>query len=224
MRNWVERVVLLLAISGCGNSGGLKISGTDAGTAAPAEQAVPERDAQTVPLENGMDALVRPPDSAGMRLHFNPTTKVSFRGNLNPGESHPWDVTNPAATASYSFSLDIIDSSGTPVWMPVYFARETDTNGKGLSSVWTYHAEVGGTQVAGNDGLALLEGVLIFNEDGKLFEAKQATTEIPLKNGDSQPILFDFGTGISQSGNGDDAITSINGETIMTKIVRYPDP
>jgi len=165
-----------------------------------------------------------PHDSAEMRLRFNPTTKVTFRGNLNPGEIHPWDVGNPAATANCSFSLDIIDSSGTPVWMPVYFARETDTKGKGLSSVWTYYAEVGGAQVAGRDGIALLEGTLTFNEEGMLFEAKQTTTGLPLKNGGTQTILLDFGAGISKSGNGDDAVTSMNGETIMTKIVRYPAP
>jgi len=224
MRNWVERVVLLLAISGCGNSGGLKISGTDAGTAAPAEPVFPEKDAQTLPLAMGMDALVRPPDSTGMRLRFNPTTKVSFRGNLNPGEIHPWDVNNPVPMASYSFSLDIIDSGGTPVWMPVVFTRESAPPGTGLSGTWTYRAEVGGTQVAGNDGPAWLEGFLDFNEEGKLAAAKQTTMGIPLKNGGTQTLLFDFGTGISQSGTGDDAITSMNSETVMTKIVRYPDP
>jgi len=222
MRNEILRVVLFLAVAGCGRLGGLKVPGKDSGTGVPAVATVEERDAQTQQQAMGMDAPARPHDVAVMRPGFNPTTKVTFRGNLYPGEVHQWDVSSPAATSNCSFSVDIIDNSGAAVYMPVYFVRESAPSD--LSGRWTYHAEVGGNHLAGNDVFELLEGILTFNGEGKLVEANQSTTGIPLKNGDTQTILLDFGAGLSQGGTGDDAVTSMKRETFMTSIVLQPDP
>jgi len=167
------------------------------------------------------DATVLGPD-AGPARGLYPTTKVVFRGNLRLGAVHVWDVASPAATSNFSFSLDIIDKSGSSVWMPVYFALEAAPSTYGFGSAWGYHAEVGGALIQSGVDCELLEGSLVFDDRGSLFEARQRTTDIPLKDGDVQTIVLDFGTGTSQGGAGD-TITATDRDSFMTVLSRQPD-
>lgn len=214
-------IVGLLACGRIGEMGRRAPDGSTGGREGPDVGSASDGLVAPTPPEPGADAST--PDAGVAPVGRRPTTKVVFRGNLYPGELHRWEDTDPSATCNFSFSLDIIDRSGAAVWMPVLFVRESGWPARSAGA-WSYHAKVGGAGLPPGLSYALLEGSLVFDDQGRLAEARQKTTDVPLKDGDVQTILLDFGTGTAQGGNGDGAVTSTARESFMTVLTRQPEP
>ncbi|HEX5660776.1 MAG TPA: flagellar basal body FlgE domain-containing protein [Polyangiales bacterium] len=138
------------------------------------------------------------------RLLAKPTARVVITANLDVRALMPvraFDVQAPAQSSSASTSFVAYDSLSVAHPVTLYFVKTDDAS-------WDWHATVRGAEtVAGGELVESASGTLEFNTDGALSIEYTNTSVFMFLDAAPQELAFDFGTSITEGGNGLDRTT-----------------
>ncbi|HEX7668974.1 MAG TPA: hypothetical protein VF395_05305 [Polyangiaceae bacterium] len=152
----------------------------------------------------GPDAMV-PPDYRGPPVPFcagRVTTWLRITANLDASAAiaPPFDLRQPAQTATRSLSVVVWASPGVGGQVDVFFSRISDTS-------YQYHAVIGGSKYE----IEIGQGTLGFTSNGALYSlTEQIPLEIPVPGALPRRLKLIFGTPILAGGTGLDGVTSFD--------------
>lgn len=122
---------------------------------------------------------------------------------------------DPEITSNYSTSMTVYDNVGTARLITLFYNKlENNT--------WEYHAMVDGKNAAGGEEDKMYEmanGTLRFTEKGLLQEEIEGQNSFNFNKGASQnqKIKFNWGTSISEGGEGNEASTQFGSNSTTSR-------
>jgi flagellar hook protein FlgE len=142
------------------------------------------------------------------------TGTVTLRANLAASATIPaaWDPANPTGTSSFSTSVTVYDSLGSPHATQIFFRRSA-------AGSWEWHAMADGGGLTGGTAGTLTEiasGTLTFDAQGRLSAQTQASSFNPLGANNPQALAFDFGDPTGAGGTGLAGMTQFDSPSAAT--------
>lgn len=144
------------------------------------------------------------------------TDEVKLSMNLDSrAKVQQFNPQNPDKTSSFNTSFSVYDNVGTQRLITLYFNKASD-------GLWEYHAMVDGKDAQGGiDGqmVEMANGQVQFNEKGVLQLETQGLNSFNFNNGaaPNQQIAFDFGSSVTEGGDGKDAATQYGSDSTVAR-------
>lgn len=147
-------------------------------------------------------------DVSSMNSAPNATATVNITANLDSRETIPaaFDITDPNGTSNYSSSITVFDSLGNGHLVNIYFRKSAET---ATGNTWEWYGVVGASDSASGAVEIQAQGTIDFTNNGEL--DTESAIVYPLASGGfdfnggaalGQAISLDFGTSITEGGNG----------------------
>jgi flagellar hook protein FlgE len=146
----------------------------------------------------------------------SPTEKVKINMNIDSRQKVvQFDPLDPDATSNFSNTITVFDNVGTERLVTLYYNKTAD-------NTWTYRGMVDGKDAAGGEKGKMVEmasGTLAFNNKGVLQTETEGSNAFNFNAGAApgQKIAFDFGTSITEGGDGLDASTQYGSASALAR-------
>ncbi len=154
----------------------------------------------------------------------NKTKQVKMIVNLDlrSDSFEEFNSNRPQNTSSFSTSVTVFDSAGTPHETNVYFSKKP-----GTENIWSWYAGVEGQEIEGGEkGVfsVIASGRIFFDQEGKLLNEEHDDIMANFSGGveQEQKIVFDFGTNILEEG-GDGLGETSSASTPSTVVTHSQD-
>ncbi len=144
------------------------------------------------------------------------TTEVDMHLNLDSrAEIMEFRPEDPDKTSNFNHTITVYDNVGTARLLNVYY-------NKSANNTWNYHVMVNGKDVEGGEQGKLYEqasGTIRFSNEGILQEETESSNGLNFNKGakPDQRIKFNFGTSLSEKGDGNDATTQFGSPSTIAR-------
>lgn len=156
---------------------------------------------------------------SGTEIPATATKTVNILMNLDSRESiKQFDINNIDKTANFISSMTVFDNIGTERLITVAYNKTGDSS-------WKYRVLVDGKDAqGGTDGkfVQMGSGRLVFNNKGQLQQEVEESSSFNFNKGAApgQKIKIDFGTSISEGGNGNQGVTQYGSNSTVSRNIQ----